>query len=572
MITYRIEKFFLGSFLFLIIVLWRYQIINGDYYFSLSEKGYIRVIPSPGKRGKILDRKGKELATYKPIINVIALPHVLKDKNFVFKELSKILGIPSEELWDVYKKNSAFPLARVVLARNITLDKAFIIEEKKPALTGIEIEVYPLRFYPLSTAGAHILGYVGEISSEELSKLKPYGYRMKSLVGKMGVEKIFDVYLRGEDGGMQIEVDNSGNIVRTIGVKKAMPGKDIWLTIDAEWQKRVNSLLKGRKGAIIIMDVRNGEILAMESSPTFDPNIFLSGNRQDINYVLNSSHAILLNRATKATIPPGSIFKLIVALAGLSNGIITPYTQYKCEGKIRLGNNDYRCWLEEGHGYVTVIEAIKHSCNVFFYKLGLELGIEKISNFANIFNLAKKTGIEIEENSGFSPTPKWKQMRFKERWFDGDTLNISIGQGYLLVTPLQILRIVSAIANGGFIITPSIIKSIEGKAMQGTIKEFTGIDPRFLQVVKEGMFKAVNESGGTATRAKIEELEIAAKTATVQTTRGNSHALIAGFLPYSKPKLSFVIFLEHGGGGGIEAAELCYRLFSSLKKEIIEYQ
>ncbi|MCM8783745.1 MAG: penicillin-binding protein 2 [Candidatus Omnitrophica bacterium] len=569
---YRLEKLFLICFLFLIIILWYYQIIKGEYFFSLSEKGRIRIIPFLSERGKILDRNAKELATYIPILNIVAIPHILKDKKMVFEELSNILGIPTEELNNKYERNLYFPFMPVVLVKNISLDKVFIIEEKKPELMGIDIEVYPLRFYPFGPVASHLLGYLGEISSEELSELKPYGYRIKNLVGKMGIEKTLDVYLRGENGGLQVEVDNFGNIVRTIGEKKALRGKDIHLTIEADWQKKAHSLLKGLNGAIIIMDVNNGEILTMESSPTFDPNIFLAEEEQKIQSVLTSHRAIFLNRATKVNIPPGSIFKLIVAIAGLTSGKITAYTQYKCEGKFYLGSGEFRCWLENGHGYETVVEAIKHSCNIFFYKLGLELGIERIKNFADLFELGKKTGIEIEEKNGFIPTPKWKQTKFKERWFEGDTANISIGQGYILVTPLQILRLVAAIANGGFLIKPHLVKSIEGIPIQDTTKEYTGINPRILKIIREGMFKVVNEPNGTGSRANVEKLEIAAKTATVQTTRGNSHALITGFLPYSNPKLCFIIFLEHGGSGGVEAAELCHNLFSALKNGIVEYQ
>ncbi|MCM8779410.1 MAG: penicillin-binding protein 2, partial [Candidatus Omnitrophica bacterium] len=449
---YRLERIFLILCLFLINLLGYYQIIRGEYFYSLSEKNRLRIIPLFAERGKIIDRKGRILATQKPELNIVVNPQGLKEREEVFKELSKIMGIAYEELLRRYEEKLNFPFMPVVLAKNISLREAFIIEEKKPELMGIEIEINPRRFYPLGPVGAHLLGYLGEINPEELGELKPYGYRIKNLVGKMGIEKSLDVYLKGEDGARFIEVDFSGKMMRIIGEKEPLSGKTIQLTIDGEWQKIAHALLSGKKGAIIIMDIQRGEILVMESSPSFDPNLFLSGENEKLSLLFNSPEAVLLNRATKANIPPGSIFKLVTALAGLGSGKITPSKPYKCEGKFFLGNNQFNCWLEEGHGYETVKEAIKHSCNIFFYKLGLDLGIDKIRQFAQLLELGEKTGVEIEESRGFLPSPRWKQMKMREKWFEGDTVNLSIGQGYILVTPLQILRLIACIANGGFLL------------------------------------------------------------------------------------------------------------------------
>ncbi|MCM8765722.1 MAG: penicillin-binding protein 2 [Candidatus Omnitrophica bacterium] len=569
---YRLEKTFGFSFLFLVIFLWYYQILRGEYFSSLSEKNRIRVIPLFAERGKILDRKGRVLATQEPVLNIVANPAELKNKEEVFREVSSVLGISEEELFMRYKENLTSPFMPIVLVRDIPLEKLFLIEEKRPAFSGIEIEINQKRFYPFGSAGAHLLGYLGEIGPEELLKWKPYGYRIKNLLGKMGIEKSLETYLRGEDGARIIEVDNLGNLVRIMGEKKPIPGKTVQLSIDGEWQKIAHRLLNGKRGAILIMDVQTGEILVLESSPSFDPNLFSSREARKIRLLLNSPQAILLNRATQVNIPPGSIFKLVTALAGLSNGKISSSTQHKCEGKFFLGDRQFNCWLEEGHGYETVEEAIKHSCNIFFYKLGLDLGIDKILQTAHILGLGEKTGLEIEENKGFLPTPKWKQTKFKEKWFDGDTVNFSIGQGYILVTPLQILRLIACLANGGFLLRPQFIKNIEGLPAQTPLKEYTGIPPAILKTIREGMFRVVNEENGTGARMKIEGLEIAAKTATVQTNRGNSHALVAGFLPFAQPKLCFVIFLEYGGRGGVEAAELGYALFTALRKEIQAYR
>ncbi|MCM8797964.1 MAG: penicillin-binding transpeptidase domain-containing protein [Candidatus Omnitrophica bacterium] len=313
---YRLEKTFGFSFLFLVIFLWYYQILRGEYFSSLSEKNRIRVIPLFAERGKILDRKGRVLATQEPVLNIVANPAELKNKEEVFREVSSVLGISEEELFMRYKENLTSPFMPIVLVRDIPLEKLFLIEEKRPAFSGIEIEINQKRFYPFGSAGAHLLGYLGEIGPEELLKWKPYGYRIKNLLGKMGIEKSLETYLRGEDGARIIEVDNLGNLVRIMGEKKPIPGKTVQLSIDGEWQKIAHRLLNGKRGAILIMDVQTGEILVLESSPSFDPNLFSSREARKIRLLLNSPQAILLNRATQVNIPPGAVGEKVAVVIG----------------------------------------------------------------------------------------------------------------------------------------------------------------------------------------------------------------------------------------------------------------
>jgi len=570
---YFLEKFFLAGLLFLGLILWYYQIIKGPYFQRLSDNNRIRIVPIMPDRGDLLDREGRKIASEIPSFDLALIPQELKDTELVLEELSRMLDISLDETKRIYRKNILSPFAPVTIARNIPLEKIALIEEQKPDLAGVDLEINSRRFYPFGATAANLIGYLSEINTAELERLKPYGYRIKSLVGKSGLEKSLDVYLRGEPGGRQVEVDNRGNMVGVLGEKKAIAGKEIELTINMEWQNKAHQLITAHKGAILIMDPRDGQILVLESSPSFDPNLFVLGDIKKLRPILNSPKSPLLNRALKANFSPGSIFKLVVAIAGLETKKINPHSQFRCDGKLYLGKEEFKCWEEKGHGNQTLVDAIKHSCNIFFYKLGSELGYENIRNFAKILGLSENSGIGLQEESkGLIPNASWKYSVHREKWFEGDTLNLAIGQGFVLVSPIQILRLVAAIGNGGFLVKPYLVKNIAGTPVQEIKREFTGIKEENLNIVKEGMLRVVNNPDGTGNRARIEGLDIAAKTATVQTSKGTTHAWIAGFLPYQNPKLAFVVFLEHGGRGGVEAADICHALFSELKQDILNYK
>lgn len=570
---HTLEKVFLGCLSLLVAFLWYHQIIRGSYFDRLSHNNRIRIVPLMPERGDILDRDGRKIATQIPGFALVVIPQELRNKELALQETARLLGDTFEDLELKYQKDFVAPFVPLTLCRDIPLEKVFIIEERKPVLEGIEIQISPRRFYPFGAVAANLIGYLNEIDARELEKLKPYGYRIKSLVGKTGIEKSFDIYLRGQIGGRQLEVDNRGNLIRILGEKKSMPGKSVELTINMEWQQRAQQLLDGRRGAILVMDIQDGQILVMESSPSFDPNLFIGGNIKEIRAVLDSPKAPLLNRAIKANFSPGSVFKLVTAIAGLETKLISPLTQFSCEGRLYSGKEEFRCWEEKGHGYQGIGEAIKHSCNVFFYKLGLELGPENMRYFAKLLGLEENSGIELkDEGKGLVPSTKWKHVTHREKWFAGDSLNLSIGQGFILVSPIQVLRLIAAIGNGGFLVKPYLVKGIGGMAVQEIKREYTGISQETLNVVRKGMWRVVNDADGTGNRAKIEGLDIAAKTATVQTGRAATHAWITGFLPYRNPKLAFVVFLEYGGRGGVEAADLCRLFFSGLKEDIPRYK
>jgi penicillin-binding protein 2 len=546
------------SFLILAAELFYFQIIKFGYYKNLSLRNAIRIIPLEASRGTICDRNNQPLARDEISFDLAVIPQELKDIDEVLYELSKITGIEKEPLLKNYRRNYYLPFVPVKVATNIQPEDAFRIDEKLPSVQGAIIDAEPRRTYPNKWVCSHAIGYVGRIAKPEFEKLKDYGYEIKDLVGKSGIEKYYDAYLKGEDGGIQVEVDARSRVIRKLGFKEPRKGKDIKLTIDLGLQRFVEELLAGKKGAFIVMNAKTGEVLALSSSPGFDPNIFILGSDEQRKSLLTDSQNPLLNRAIASSYPPGSTFKIIIAAAGVAKDSIKTDTSFFCDGTYELGSRIFNCWNESGHGYQNIIAAIAHSCNIFFYNLGRLLGAEEISHYAWQFGIGVVTGIDLPgEVKGLLPSPLWKRFFLKEQWYEGDTVNFSIGQGYLLVTPIQMLRAVTIIANEGYCPTPYLVEEIEGK--KSAIKKTHSLRLRegIFKVVKKGMFDVVNDPTGTGQYAKLQGVSIAGKTGTAQPgTAGNTHAWFVGYMPAEEPKVSFVVFLEHGGQGGGEPARM----------------
>jgi penicillin-binding protein 2 len=519
----------------------------------LSYKNSIRLININAPRGIIYDRNNKIIADNRLGLGIFIVPQELKDFNSEIKKLSEILGVPESLLIRNYRRNYEAPFAPCELLKNASKREAILIEESKLDMPGVLVKEAPLRRYLYGGALAHVMGYIGEIDRCELELLEKYGYSVKDWIGKDGVEKIADVFLRGKDGGMQIQVDNRGRQVRVLNFKKPKKGKDIYLTIDAALQEYIWKMMKEKKGAAIFMDVNNGEILALLSTPSYDPN-------NSISKVLDDEDAPLLNRAIMGQYPPGSLFKIIIGLAGVESKKARPETTFVCNGKLNIGKDAFHCWNRDGHGHMNLENAIIESCNVYFYNFGILLGSEKILEFAKEFGLGKKTGIELSgEIEGFVPSRLWKRMVEDKRWYTGDTANLSIGQGYLLVTPLQVVRVIAAIANGGALLEPHVLKG-RGLASVPIIK----IEKKNLDFIRRAMKGVVEKGSGTGFRAWSSIVSISAKTGTSQAGEGlRSHAWFGGFAPSVDPEISFVVFLEHGGSGGDTAA--------MIAKKAVEY-
>lgn len=535
------------TILFVLTGVWLYyiQIIKGPFYSNLSSRNSIRLLNINAPRGNIYDRQGKIIAGNTLSFGVFIVPQEVDDIDAEMEELSGILGVSKSLLERNYKRNRSASFAPCELIRGISKKDAISIEETIFGMPGVLVKEAPFRNYYYKEAFSHAIGYIGEIGSLELELLKPYGYSIKDLIGKDGVERFCDRILRGKNGGMQIQVDNRGRQVKVMSYRKPKSGRDVYLTMDAGLQKEVYDLFDGRKGAAVFMDPWNGEILSLVSSPSYDPN----GSLLD---AMREKESPLLNRAIMGVYPPGSIFKIITSMAALESKKIRPDTGFVCAGKIRIGNDELNCWNRDGHGYVDLEKAIAWSCNVYFCHAGLLTGADKISEYAGLFGLGKKSGVELfGESSGFIPSREWKRVEKKEAWYPGDTVNFAIGQGDLLVTPLQITRMVAAIANSGTLVRPHILKRIGGADTANFKTENLKLAKEDIDAVKAGMRLAVEDIDGTGNRAASGVVSISAKTGTVQVGPGIiPHGWFIGFAPSENPKICFAVFLENGGSGG----------------------
>lgn len=537
------------NFLLLALAIFSLQVIQGSKYRQLSEANYIRVIVQKGSRGPILDRNHQTIADSRISFNVTILPKAAVDLDKIFSRLGDILGVSAREISDKFRQRIIANSLPVSVADNIERQQAILIEEVKFELPGVMIQIVPQRSYPYGKLAAHLLGYLGEIDHWRLTKLKDYGYKTKDTVGYTGIEERYDYYLRPEDGGLQLEVDYRNRVLSVLGLKSPSNGKEIQLTIDLKLQQIVESSLEDKTGAVVVLDPQNGEVLAMASAPDFYPSWFIKKS-PPLAALLSDIDAPLLNRAVAGRYPAGSIFKVVVASAGLQTKKINYQKTFFCNGVMKLGKGSFACW--DKHASQNLIEAITHSCNVFFYHLGLLLGPDRLNEYAFKFGLGRMTQIDLpEETDGFVPSPLWKRMNQFRSWFDGDTANFAIGQGELLVTPLQIVRMISVFANDGNLVKPYLVKGIDGKDVRHYQRKVThlDLDKRTLELINQGLRAVVSDPAGTAHILWFEKVAVAGKTGTAQVAGRQPHGWFAGYFPQDKPRFAICVFLEHGGSG-----------------------
>lgn len=557
-------------FVILVIGLAYTQILKNKKYLVLSQTNRVRLIPLESQRGRFFDRNGILLVGNRPSFDVVVIPQELNNSVKTLSRAGEILDMSPKEVFKKVEKNYIAPFAPIPIKEDIDKNTAVILEEEAIDLPGIMVRVVPKREYRFKDVGSHIFGYLGEINKEELGRLRGYGYQLRDLIGKAGLEKNYDNYLRGEEGGMQLEVNNKGYFVRSLGKREAGFGKDIVLTIDARLQRFIDNLFSnsGKSGACVVMNPYTGEILSLVSKPDFNPNLFVSNEKnEEIINLLSQPNYPMLNRAISALYPPGSVFKPVIAAAGLETKKINSQSTFFCGGKYILGRKAFKCWDEDGHGTQDITDGLKNSCNVFFYQLGRVVGVDDISSFAVRFGYGAPTGIDLpEEGAGLVPNRLWKRLFKKEVWVEGDTVNFAIGQGYLLVTPIQVLRMMAAIANGGSLVQPYIVKKIEGVEVATVRSRHIGISKSTLDVVKAGLRRVVEDESGTGRRVRVEGLSIAGKTGTAQNPKGPSHAWFSGFSPIENPKIALVVFIEHGGKGGMEGSEFAAQIFKKARQ------
>jgi penicillin-binding protein 2 len=565
-----------AAFVLLTFRLWSLQILDGNNLRSLSENNRLRLIRTPPLRGVIYDRRGQLLVDNRPAYDVVLMPEDTPDMQRTVDELSKYVVAGENLAGKIASRDLRRPSYEgVVLAKDVSWSTITAVETHQLDIPGVSIEVSTRRYYPQNGFAAHILGYVGEVSPRELAQFS--GYRMGDLIGKFGVEKKWESVLRGKGGGQQIEVDATGRRLRVLGAVEATAGQSLVLTLDAELQYKAEELLKEREGAIVVLDVHNGEVLAMASRPAFDPNAFARGvTAEEWRELTTNPLHPLSNRAIQGQYPPGSTFKVVMAAAALEKRLISPSTRFHCSGGLPFGRRVFRCWKKGGHGSVDLHQAIAQSCDVYFYQLGQRLGVNAIAEYARRFGLGAPLGIPLDHEAGGTiPDTAWKRQHLGAPWFPGETLSVAIGQGYVTATPLQMAVVAAAVANGGTVYRPHFVKRILGDD-GGPIKEYetevikqTGVDPRTLAIIREGMRDVVNAPHGTGKRAKLPDILVAGKTGTSQVISGakgkgtalprqyRDHAWFIAFAPADAPEVAVACLLEHAGeGGGAAAAPL----------------
>jgi penicillin-binding protein 2 len=546
----------------------------------MSENNRLRFVPVAASRGAILDRNGTVLVSNQPSFSLAVVPQEVTNRDELLDRLAKLLGLDRAEVNERWEKGKGraryYP---IILASNISRDQVEIVEENHLRLQGVEIEMKPVREYVSGVLAAHLLGYIGEISEEELSAKGFEDFNPGDYLGKNGIERSWEMELHGTDGGRQLEVDARGRVLRTISESYPTVGNSVVLTIDANLQKEAEKAFGDQAGAVVAMDVNTGEVLAFVSKPGFDPALFSGKMPADTwkEYLEDKRHP-LENKALTGQYPPGSTFKIITALAGLEDGKIDEKTTVNCGGSYKLGNSIFNCWKRHGHGVTNLKKALRESCDVYFYQLGERLGVDRIAAMAKRFMLGAPMGIGLaHEKGGMIPTAEWKLKRFAQRWFHGETLSVAIGQGYVLMTPIQLASMIATVANEGTVYRPFLVKRIidaDGKPL----KEFkpesmgtTGISADKFRLVKQGLFAVVNEPGGTGGAARLYDVHVAGKTGSSQVVKlrdskqatpyqYRDHALFVAFAPYEKPEIAVAVVVEHGEHGGSAAGPIAGRI------------
>ncbi len=548
------------------------QVVQGPRFRQAAEKNRTRLIHLPAARGTILDRRGVPLVEDQISFELAVFPQELKNPQETFSRLSPLVEVEAQELARRYRRKYETPFTPVPLLSDLPKETAFLLEEKRWDLPGTMVRPVPRRHYLLGPALGPVVGYLGLIAPEELTHLKSYGYTFRDFVGKDGLEQMYDSILRGRDGGLQLEVNARGRLVRQMGFLSPEQGRRITVSLDGRLQDFCYRLLEDSAGAILVMVPSTGEILSLVSTPTFDPNAFVDSTRQiEVRHLLHQADRPLFNRVTRAAVPPGSTFKVAVAYEALKTHKIEPGTTFECTGSFQLGRSLFRCWKEEGHGPQTVFDALEHSCNVFFYNTGRRLRVEGIIEAAHLFGLGRPTGIDLpRESKGLVPSPAWMAQTLKQPWQEGDTISFCIGQSALQVSPLQMLMLITAVAMDGVVPQPHLLIEAEGepKATHWRTSRIP-LDLEMLSKVKVGLERVVASPTGTGRLAQLPGVRVAAKTGTAQVSKGLPHAWFCGYAPADQPKVSFVIFLEHGGKGGESAALVARDLLAYLKE--LEY-
>jgi penicillin-binding protein 2 len=567
-----------AAFVILIGQLWYLQVLEGGRFLDASDKNRIRVRPIAAPRGILYDRHGTPLVDNRPAFTLSLIPRELprdiESRDAVLGRVASLLRIPYQELLDAVTKVPPDSLLPVRVRRGLTLADVAKVEEWKLELPGVITEVEPQRVYPTSRFGAHLLGYVREANDEQLKQGR---YRRGDMVGQSGLERLLDEYLRGQDGGERIEVDAMGRLVRRVQQTEPHAGAQVVTTIDRAIQEAAERAMDGLAGAVVVMDPRSGDVLAMVSTPAFEIDRFTGTiDREAWLRVVQDPNFPLLNRAIQSQYAPGSVFKILVTAAGLQEGTLTPLDRTYCNGQFQLGNATFKDWKPEGHGSVDLHHAMMHSCNIFYYEAGLKIGGATIARYASAFGFGLPTAIDLPgEKHGLVPKPPVARGRPAKSFPPGETVNMSIGQGTVLVTPMQVARFMAAVANGGVLWRPRLVQRVERPdrgvvwSDQGQVSGHVELSPVVWAFLRQSLWAVVNDNG-TGAAARIPGVDIAGKTGTAQmiaksrADKGQDHAWFAAFAPVKAPEVVVVVIVERGGKGGQVAAPIAKKIFNAI--------
>lgn len=581
-----IQRVVVVSVLLIIVFIWKMQILDYNRYWQKAENNRLREIKLSPQRGLIVDRNGVILAKNRASFKVSFIRENAKDLQLSLERVARLLSMKKEELVARLDKYSSLPdFVPIVIKDDLSIEEVARIESNQMDFPELRLAMEPKRDYPFGAFASHVLGYLQEISLAELRSRKYQGHDVGDMIGKTGIEFQYEQELAGRKGLVVEVVDSLGRKVKELVRRPPMRGNKVYLSLDYDLQAKAEELLNGREGAIVVLDPRNGEILALASFPNYDPNKFIHrfSPEEWVSLVQDPSHP-LENRAVRGLYAPGSIFKLVMALAGLDSKVISPWTTFFCSGSTIIYGHPFSCWYQPGHGAMNLEKAIQHSCNIYFYNLGKLLGIERIAAYARQCGLGRLTGIDLPgEKQGLVPDPDWKKKNRGAPWYPGETISVSIGQGPLLVTPLQVAVLTSMIARRGQRVIPHLFLQVERR--EGT---FSYTSPRvesgddglkdkaiFERIIK-GMWQSVN-AGGTGQGAYLEGYDICGKTGSTQVIsrdtadktkkKFKTHSWFTGFASRDEPRVVVTVIVEFGGMGGHTAAPIARELFELYRRK-----
>ncbi|MEL6451268.1 MAG: penicillin-binding protein 2 [Pseudomonadota bacterium] len=558
------------------------QVDQADQFRLLAEENRINIRLIPPARGEVFDRNGVPVARNVPSYRIVIVREDAGDVEAVVERLSKIVTLdPDDVTRAMAEMKRSAPFLPITFADEVSWEDLSRVSVNAPALPGVTPEVGLSRVYPLGSDYAHVLGYVGPVSDYDLDRIEdqdPLLRIPRFQIGKVGVEAKAESLLRGKGGAKRVEVNATGRVMRELDRQEGTAGADLQLTIDAKLQSYVQARLVGESASAIVMDVTSGDLMSIASAPTFDPNLFVRGiSTADYNALTGNKYRPLASKSVQGTYPPGSTFKMIVAMAALEAGLIGPDETVYCPGHLEVAGRRFHCWKRAGHGWVDLRNSLKQSCDVYYYDLALKVGIENITAMANRFGLGERHDVPMSAVArGLTPTKDWKLRTHGQDWVIGDTVNASIGQGYMLSSPLQ-LAVMTARLASGTAVTPRLIKSIDGIEQPSGAGESLGMNENNLRKMRRAMYEVVNDRRGTAYGSRIidDAMRMAGKTGTSQVrnitaaerARGvtknedlpwerRDHALFVNFAPYDTPKIAVAVVVEHGGGGSKAAAPI----------------